>query len=69
MVWGGRSYIRSLLYMAALVGTKYNPILRSFYQRLIQAGKAKKLALTACMRKLLIIINTMVKNDELWQTD
>jgi len=67
MAWGGRSYIRSLLYMAALVGTQYNPIPRSFYQRLIQAGKAKKLALTACMRKLLIIINTMVKNDELWQ--
>jgi transposase len=66
MIWGGRHYIRSVLYMGALVATRHNPVIRAFYQRLLQAGKSKKLALTACMRKLITILNTMVRNDTLW---
>ena len=56
-VWGGRRQVRAALYMAALVATRYNPVLRDFYQRLCEAGKPKKVALTACMRKLLTILN------------
>jgi len=66
IIWGGRAHIRSILYMGALVATQCNPVIRSFYERLLQAGKSKKLALTACMRKLLTILNAMVKNDTLW---
>lgn len=65
-VWGGRAPVRAALYMAALVATRYNPIIRAFYQRLNAAGKAKKVALTACMHKLLIILNTMLKNGTRW---
>ncbi len=65
-VWGGRSQVRAALYMAALVATRYNPVLRDFYQRLCAAGKPKKVALTACMRKLLTILNVMVKNHRHW---
>jgi transposase len=65
-VWGGRSRVRGTLYMAALVGTRYNPVIRAFYHRLCCEGKTKKVALTACMRKLLIILNTMVKNHTPW---
>ena len=54
--------MQAALYMAALVATRKNPVIRTFYQRLCQAGKAKKLALTACMRKLLTILNAMVKS-------
>lgn len=61
-VWGGRGQVRAALYMAALVATRYNPVLRDFYQRLCAAGKPKKVALTACMRKLLTILNVMVKH-------
>ena len=53
--------------MAALVATRRNPVIRAFYQRLCQAGKAKKLALTACMRKLLIILNAMLKSGTPWR--
>ena len=60
-IWGGRAHIRAVLYMAALVATRRNPVIRAFYQRLCQAGKAKKLALTACMRKLLTILNAMLE--------
>jgi transposase len=66
MIRGGRSYLRHLLYMAAMVAARYNPMLRAFYQRLLAAGKAKKLALTACMRKLVLILNAMVKNNQPW---
>ena len=52
--------------MAALVATRYNPVLRDFYQRLCDAGKPKKVALTACMRKLLTILNVMVKHNRHW---
>jgi len=66
-IWGGRAHVRAALYMAALVATRKNPVIRAFYQRLCQAGKAKKLALTACMRKLLTILNVMVKNGTPWR--
>ena len=65
-VWGGRARVRTALYMGALVASRRNPALRKFYQRLLEAGKPKKVALTACMRKLLIILNSMVKTGERW---
>jgi len=65
-VWGGRAAIRAALYMAALSASRFNPIIRSFYQRLRQAGKPAKVALTACMRKLLVIMNAMLKNNSTW---
>lgn len=65
-IYGGRAAARSALYMAALVGSRHNPVLRVFYQRLRQAGKPAKVALTACMRKLLVIINTMIKRRIPW---
>jgi transposase len=64
---GGRSTVRAALYMAALVATRCNPVIRTFYQRLLSVGKPKKLALTACMRKLLTILNAMVKTNKRWQ--
>jgi transposase len=66
-VWGGRASIRGVLYMATLVATRCNPVISIFYQRLCAEGKAKKVALTACMRKLLIILNSMIKHKTLWQ--
>jgi len=65
-VWGGRARVRAALYMAALVASRYNPVIRIFYQRLCAAGKPKKVALTACMRKLLLILNSMIKHDQKW---
>ena len=65
-VSGGRARVRAVLYMGALVATRYNPVIRSLYQRLLAAGKPKKLALTACMRKLLTILNSMVKSGHRW---
>jgi transposase len=65
--WGGRSKVRAVLYMAALVASQHNPTLKSFYQRLIRAGKAKKLALVAVMRKLLTILNAIVRDHTPWQ--
>ena len=65
-VQGGRAPVRAVLYMATLVATKRNAVIRAFYQRLLQAGKPKKLALVACMRKLLTILNTMVRTGERW---
>jgi transposase len=66
-VYGGRASVRAALYMGALVATKYNPVIRALYQRLLTAGKAKKVALVACMRKLLTILNAMAKNNERWR--
>ena len=66
-VWGGRAQVRAVLYMAALVAARFNPVIRAFYQRLCAAGKAKKVALTACMRKLLIILNAMMKHRTRWE--
>ena len=65
--WGGRAKVRCALYMAALVASRRNPVLAAFYQRLLRAGKAKKLALTAVMRKLLTILNAMVRDNTRWQ--
>jgi transposase len=65
--WGGRAKVRCVLYMAALVASRRNPVLAAFYQRLLRAGKAKKLALTAVMRKLLTILNAMVRDNRRWQ--
>lgn len=67
-VWGGRAQVRAALYMAALVATRFNPVLSAFYQRLCAAGKPKKVALTACMRKLLTILNQMVRQNRHWST-
>lgn len=64
--FGGRSYVRRVLYMATLVATQFNPRIKTFYQHLLSEGKPKKVALTAAMRKLLTIVNTLIKNDELW---
>ena len=65
-IWGGRAPVRRVLYMAALVAARHNDRIKAFYKRLCAAGKAKKVALTACMHKLLIIMNSMVKNDQVW---
>ena len=67
-VWGGRAPVRAALYMATLVATKCNPVIRSFYRRLRTAGKAPKVALVACMRKLLTILNAMMKHRTPWQS-
>lgn len=66
-VWGGRAVVRKTLYMTALVATKYNPVIARFYARLVGAGKSKKLALVACMRKLLTILNAMAKAKQPWR--
>jgi len=66
-VWGGRAQVRSVLYMGTLVATRHNPVIKGFYRYLLAAGKARKVALTACMRKLLTILNAMVKNQTSWQ--
>jgi transposase len=66
-VWGGRAQVRAVLYMGAIVAARFNPVIRVFYQRLQRAGKAKKVALTACMHKLLTILNAMLKHRTPWQ--
>jgi transposase len=68
-VQGGRATVRAVLYMAALVATKRNAVIRAFYQRLVAAGKPKKLALVACMRKLLTILNVMVRTAQPWSSN
>jgi transposase len=67
MICGGRAEIRSALYMAALSASRFNPVISAFYNRLIKAGKLPKVALTACMRKLLIILNAMIKHGTPWK--
>jgi transposase len=66
-IWGGRAPLRATRYMATLVAVRHNPVLKAFYTRLLTAGKAKKGALTACIRTLLTILNAMVKHQTLWQ--
>lgn len=68
MIWGGRANIRSVLYMSATCAMRFNPAIRIFYERLRLAGKIHKVAITACMRKLLVILNTMIKNRTYWST-
>jgi transposase len=65
-IWGGRGSVRSALYMAAFNARRCNPVIRAFADRLKQAGKRPKVILTACMRKLLVILNTMVRNQTTW---
>ena len=66
MVWGGRASVRTAMYMAALSGRRWNPQLQVFYERLRAAGKPKKVALIACARKLLTILNAMLRDNACW---
>jgi transposase len=66
-VWGGRAAVRAVLYMAALVATRHNPLIRGFYTRLCAAGKPKKLALVACMHKLLLLCNSVLRSGTPWR--
>jgi transposase len=66
LIFGGRAPLRAVLYMGALVATKRNAVIRAHYLHLLAAGKPKKLALTACMRKLLTILNAMTAHDRPW---
>ena len=65
-IWGGRAGVRATLYMATLTAVRCNPVIKTFYQRLIEAGKPHKVALTVCIRKLITILNAMVKNNTPW---
>ncbi|WP_237766006.1 transposase, partial [Escherichia albertii] len=65
-IFGGRIGARTALYMAALVATRFNPVIKAFYSRLLAVGKPKKVALVACMRKLLTILNAMLRKNEEW---
>lgn len=67
MIWGGRAPVRSVLWMATIVASRHNPVIRAFYLRLVAAGKPKKVALVACARKLLTILNAMVRTNTPWQ--
>nr|WP_246432248.1 transposase [Xanthomonas theicola] len=67
MICGGRATVRSALYMAAIVAMRHNPVIRACYQRLVAAGKPKKVAIVACMRKLLIILNAMARTGMPWK--
>jgi transposase len=67
--WGGRGEVRAVLYMATLSAVKHNPVLRHFHQRLIQAGKPPKVALVACMRKLIVIMNAMARDKATWNIE
>jgi transposase len=68
-IWGGRACVRTVLYMATLSASRTNPVIKTFYERLIKAGKLPKVALVACMRKLLTILNAMVCSGKPWQPD
>ena len=65
-VFGGRASVRSVLYMAALSASKFNPRIKAFYNHLIQKGKEKKVALTACMRKLLVMLNAILRHNQVF---
>lgn len=67
IIWGGRAQVRAALWMGALVAIRHNPVIRQFYARLLAAGKAKKVALTACMHKLLTILNALLRHRTRWQ--
>lgn len=66
-IWGGRAPVRTALYMAILTAKKFNPVIKKFYDRLIKKGKLKKVAMVACMRKLIIIMNAMIRDNASWQ--
>jgi transposase len=65
-IWGGRSEVRRVIYMATVSATRHNPVIRAFYERLIAKGKPPKVALVACMRKLLTILNAMARDHAAW---
>ncbi|MCA3032161.1 MAG: transposase, partial [Rhodocyclaceae bacterium] len=65
-IWGGRANVRAVLYMASLVAMRHHPVIRAFYLKLVAAGKPKKVAIVACMRKLLVTINAMIKAGTPW---
>lgn len=65
-VWGGRARVREALYMGALIASRFNPAIKEFYERLVEAGKPKKVALVACMRKLLTILNALMRERTPW---
>ena len=65
-IFGGRADVRSALYMAALTAIRHNMVIKTFYERLVHAGKLPKVAITACMRKLLVILNAMVRTNTSW---
>jgi len=67
MINGGRAPVRASLYMGAVVAIRHNPIIKDFYERLLSRGKPKKLAITACVRKMLVILNAMVRDQKPWQ--
>ena len=64
---GGRAKVRAALYMGTLAASRFNPVIRDFYQTLLAIGKPKKVALVACMRKLLVILNSMLKHRSPWR--
>jgi transposase len=66
LIWGGRARVRCALYMATLVGTRYNPVIRAHYAKLCAAGKPKKVALVACMHKLPLILNAILRHQTPW---
>jgi len=66
-IWGGRKQVRSALYMVALVAIRHNPVIKAFYERLLKSGKPRKVAITACMRKILTILNSMIRDMSEWQ--
>jgi transposase len=66
-IWGGRAEVRQVLYMAAVTAVRWNPTLKAVFDHLVQKGKPKKVALVACMRKLLVHLNAMVRDQALWQ--
>jgi transposase len=66
-IWGGRAHLRSLLYMSVVAGIRFNATIRQFYKHLTASGKAPKVALVACMRKLLVILNAMLKSQQPWR--
>lgn len=68
VIWGGRASVRAVLYMAALAASRHNPMIKAFYQKLLAVGKMKKVALVACMRKLLVILNAVVKSNTPWRS-
>ena len=68
-IWGGRAQVRAVLYMATLVATRRNPVVQTFYARLLAAGKKPKVALTACMRKFIIMLNAMLRHQTPWNAE
>jgi transposase len=67
-VKGGRPCVRTVLFMATITATKFNPVIRAFYQHLLLKGKLKKVAIVACMRKLLIFLNAMIRDSRYWNS-